>query len=432
MSPVDAEVAGIYPGGVIPIPREEPKFYMPLLTFEAQVFQDYYNIISNSVLWYLHHRIWTAPRTKEEEDDIIKAWEKGYIPVNQAYASLISDLLASDRQNIVMLQDYHLYLAAHYIRDNSRNIILTQFIHVPWPEAEYLSILPDYMRYPILDSLLANDIIGFHIPKYVDNFLDSCLELADEIDHQNNTIYYNGRVTHVKSYPISIDTRSLKELSGSSKVGEYEKLVKKVKGNNFLIYRTDRADLSKNILLGFEAYDLFLERYPQYQGKVKFLVTGISTRDDLEDYRNYRDSIKELIAEINDKYSYNYWKPIEEIFEAPYDLVVAALKNYDCLMVNPISDGMNIVSKEGSFLNNRNGVIILSKKAGSHFELEEQVISVDPFDVEETAEALHEAIVMEQDEKESKCNALKEIIAKNTLSDWISKQFNDIKVLSFD
>ena len=432
LNPVDVEVASKYSDNIVPIPEENTQFYVPFLTFNQEVFNDYYNVISNSVLWYVHHYLWTQSKSDKDKEELYKSWENGYKPVNIAFAEQINHLISPSKTNIVMLQDYHLYLTASYIRKNRDDLILTQFIHVPWPRADYFSTLPDYMRYPILDSLLSNDIVGFHIPGYVDNFLESSKEIADEIDFKNKLINYNGRVVHVKYYPISIDTKGLNDLKNDSGVFECEKFIEKIKGDKFLIYRTDRADLSKNILRGFEAYDIFLEKYPEYQGQVVFLATSKPTRENLPDYRKYRHAIEDMIEKINSKYSKDNWKPIEEVFNAPYRMVVAALKNYDCLLVNPICDGMNIVSKEGSFLNEKNGTVILSKEAGSHYELQEQVISVDPFDINETAEALHEAVAMGEEERINRCSGLKGLIKENTLSDWIKEQFSDIKELIGD
>jgi trehalose 6-phosphate synthase len=432
LTPYDAEVAGQYAENIVPIPLKNPKFYLPFLIFDSDVYHKYYDDISNSVLWYTQHYIWKKPETFKEEEYLSRAWIEGYIPVNKAYASKINDLIVPDKQNIVMLQDYHLYLAASYIRKTHPNLILTQFIHIPWPKAKYLSILPEYMRQPIIESLLANDIVGFHIPRYATNFLDSCIEIADKVDYQNNVVYYKDRTIHVKSYPISIDMDSLNQLSEHSDVFNYERYIEKLRGDSFLIYRTDRADLSKNILRGYQAYEMFLEKHPEYHGKVVFLATGKSTRSNLKDYQDYRKSIEELILDINQKYSTENWRPIEEIFEAPYKLVVAALKNYDCLMVNPLCDGMNVVSKEGPFLNQNNGVLILSEEAGSHVELKDQVLSINPLDVDETAEAIHRAVTMNEEERTSKCRGLKELIQKNTLSDWISNQFRDIQMVIDD
>jgi trehalose 6-phosphate synthase len=427
-NPVDIEVASKYPNHNVPIPEDNPKFYIPFLNFDEKVYDNYYNVISNSILWYIHHNIWKPPEDNKQSNIIYDAWKNGYVIVNKEFANKIVDLIDStEKKNVVMLQDYHLYLSAHYIRNKVDDIFLSQFIHVPWPESDYLSILPTYIKDSILNGLLANDLVGFHIPKYVDNFLISCQGFADKVDYKNRLVHHNGHKTMVRSYPISVDIDSLNKMAKSPKVNRYENLVKEIKGNNFLIYRTDRADLSKNIIRGFQSFELFLDYHPEYQERVKFLVTGKATRENLEDYKNYRHDIVEIIDKINLKYSTEDWQPITEIFDAPYELVIAALKNYDCLMVNPICDGMNIVSKEGAVLNNKNGVLILSKEAGSYDELKNYVLKVDPYDVLGTAHAIFQAVNMDKKDRIYKMNGLNDIIQNNTLTDWISKQFKDIE-----
>jgi trehalose 6-phosphate synthase len=204
-------------------------------------------------------------------------------------------------------------------------------------------------------------------------------------------------------------------------------LIKKIKGGCFLFYRTDRADLSKNIIRGFQAYELFLHKYPQYQGKVKFLTTGKPTRQQIREYHNYYYDIMDIIKDINIKYGTDDWKPIELIFKADYKLVVAAFKNYDCMIVNPIADGMNIVPKEASAVNQQEGVIILSDKTGCFEELKDHVLAVNPYDISQTAEAYHNALKMDKNERSKRFEKLQEIVAQRTIYHWISEQFEDIE-----
>jgi trehalose 6-phosphate synthase len=427
-NPIDIKVSSQYPDRNVPITEDNPKFYVPFLNFNKKVYDNYYDIISNSVLWYFHHYMWEPSEDENQKNEIFKAWKNGYVPVNKEFARKIVELIESNKhKTVVMLQDYHLYLTASYIFDRVENTFLSQFIHVPWPESDYMSKLPTYMKDSILDGLLRNDLVGFHIPRYVDNFLMSCQGFADKVDYQNRVVSYDGHDTMVRSYPISVDIDSLKQIATSPDVIQYEDKIRRIKADNFLIYRTDRADLSKNILRGFEAYELFLKEHPEYHRNVKFLVTGKSTRENLDDYKKYRLSVKELIDKINLKYSKSEWQPITEIFEAPYELVVAALKNYDCLMVNPVCDGMNIVSKEGSILNEKNGTLILSKEAGSYDEFKNYSLSVDPYDVEGTADAIYQAITMEKKERIRNINGLKNVIENNSINDWILNQFRDIE-----
>ena len=428
-NPIDIQVASKYPNHNIPITEDNPKLYVPFLNFNKKVYYNYYDLISNSILWYLHHYMWKPFEDEKQKNEIYKAWKNGYVPVNKEFARKIVELIESNKhKTIVMLQDYHLYLTASYISDRVENTFLSHFVHVPWPESDYMSTLPTYMKNSILDGLLSNDLVGFHIPRYVDNFLMSCQDFADKVDYQNSVVSYDGHDTTVRSYPISVDIDSLKQIAKSPDVIQYENTIRRIKADNFLIYRTDRADLSKNILRGFEAYDLFLKEHPECHGNVKFFVTGKSTRENLDDYKEYRSSVKDLMDKINLKYSNSEWQPITEIFEAPYELVVAALKNYDCLMVNPICDGMNIVSKEGSILNEKNGTLILSKEAGSYDELKNYSLSVDPYDINGTADAIYQSITMDKKDRIKNMNGLKNVIENNSIKDWILNQFRDIGV----
>jgi trehalose 6-phosphate synthase len=209
----------------------------------------------------------------------------------------------------------------------------------------------------------------------------------------------------------------------------YDDYIKKIKGNNFLIYRTERTDPSKNIIRGFKAYDLFLEKNSEFHGKITFFITGMSTRESVKEYQEYKSAVSKIIDEINEKYSKDGWKPIIPHFEAEYSLVTAALKNYDCLLVNSIHDGMNIVPKEGAIVNENNGVLILSETTGAHDELKEYSISINALDIAQTAKAIYKAVKMEQNEREKRLKGLKEIINQYDVYKWIGEQFSDIQKL---
>ena len=282
MTEGDTEVAKKFKGGRVPIPHENPKFWVPFVVVDPARYEDYYSVISNPLLWFVQHYMWNPPYTPEIDDKIHNAWKNGYVYVNRKFADkIIEEANSNNKEALIMLQDYHLYLCPAYIREKLGDIFLSQFIHIPWPQPEYFCILPDYMEEAIVKGLLSNDIIGFHIKKYVKNFMRTCEPYVDSVDFENNIIEYNGRKILVKDYPISVDDEGLKKLSKTPEVLEKEKTIAEIKGDMFLIYRTDRADLSKNIVRGFRAYDLFLEKHPEFHGKVKFLSTGKPTRQQI-------------------------------------------------------------------------------------------------------------------------------------------------------
>lgn len=431
MTPGDVKVAKRFPDNKVPIPEEDPQFWVPFVVVDQRRYECYYSAISNPLLWFVQHYMWNSPYTPNIHDKIHQSWEQGYRYVNQKFAEkVLKESKKNEKEPLIMLQDYHLYLCPTYIRKKLKDTFLSQFIHIPWPQSEYFSIIPEYMRKEIIEGLLSNNLLGFHLPRYVTNFIQTCEEYADEVDYHNGIIWHNGMATHVKSYPISVDYEGIKELARSPGVLEKEKLIKEIKGNYFLFYRTDRIDLSKNIIRGFEAYELFLHKYPQYHGKVKFLTTGKPTRQQIREYHNYYYDVIEIIEDINVKYATDDWKPIEWIFKADYNLVVAAFKNYDCLIVNPIADGMNIVPKESSAVNECQGSVILSEKAGCFEELKEHVMAVNPYDISQTAETYHQAIQMSEKERCERLDKLKDIVAKRTIYHWISEQFEDIEKIN--
>jgi len=208
-----------------------------------------------------------------------------------------------------------------------------------------------------------------------------------------------------------------------------EEIIKKIKGNNFLLYRTDRADLSKNIIRGFKAYELFLQKHPEFHGKVVFLSTGMPTRQQIKEYCDYRDESYRIIDSINERYSKDGWVPIKQIFKADYGLVTAAFKHYDCLLVNPIVDGMNIVAKEGPVVNENNGVLIMSNGAGSYEELKDYSIIVNAYDISQTADAIYRAIMMSKHERQRLIEGLKKTVGERNVYIWMQEQFNDIRKL---
>lgn len=428
MTPGDVEVANQFPDCRVPIPEEKPRYCVPFVVVHHQPYEDYYSVISNPLLWFLQHYMWNSPYTPDIDDKIHDAWDKGYVYMNKKFAEkAVTESKRRKKEPLIMLQDYHLYLCPFYIRKKMKDTFLSQFIHIPWPQSEYFRILPGYMRKSIMEGLLCNDLLGFHIPRYVTNFIQTCEEYAEEVDYDKGIVWCKGHATHVKSYPISVDYDAIVRQASSKEVLENENLIKEIKNDCFLFYRTDRADLSKNIIRGFKAYDLFLKKHPQYHGKVIFLTTGKPTRTEIPEYEEYHQKIKKLIDEINFKYVHDGWKPIKWIFKADYNLVVAAFKNYDCLIVNPIADGMNIVPKEASAVNENQGALILSETAGCYEELKDHVITINPYDIRQTAQAYLKAVKMSRNERINRLENLKKIVASRTIYHWISEQFEDIK-----
>ncbi|WP_331275708.1 trehalose-6-phosphate synthase [Methanobacterium veterum] len=429
MTDADMEMAGRFPENKIPIPLEEPRLNVQLIRLDREKYNEFYNSFHNPFLWFIYHYLWNLTYTPEIDDSLHHAWQS-YQYVNQRFAEkIIKEVNLSDKEPLIMLQDTHLQTCPAYIREKFDDIFLSQFIHIPWPHPDYFNIYPRYIRKFIIEGLLSNNHLGFHTKKYVKNFLMTCEKYADEVDFKNNIVHYNGRETFVKNYPISVDTKKLNEFAKSDEVLKQEQYVKKIKGNNFLIYRTERTDPSKNIIRGFKAYDLFFQKHPEFKGKVTFFITGVTTRENVKEYRDYKTNVNNIITEINAKYSKDGWKPIVPHFDAEYSLVTAAFKNYDCLLINSINDGMNIVPKEGSIVNENDGILIISETTGAYDELKENAININALDITETADAIYKAVAMKHDQRKKRLNGLKNTICHYDVYRWMGEQFNDIQKL---
>jgi trehalose 6-phosphate synthase len=194
-----------------------------------------------------------------------------------------------------------------------------------------------------------------------------------------------------------------------------------------LILRVDRADLSKNVLRGFTAFDIFLEQHPEFRERVTFIAHLQPSRQDIPEYVEYLEKIEALVAVINHRHGTTDWMPIDLRLRDDFEEAVALYKHYDLLLVNPMWDGMNLVSKEGPLVNTRDGMIVLSENTGAHEELGECALSVNPFDVQEQADAMHHALTASADERRQRMEALRRIITSRTPADWIDQQLADIE-----
>jgi trehalose 6-phosphate synthase len=279
----------------------------------------------------------------------------------------------------------------------------------------------------VVESLLQADIVAFHTHLYARNFAETAVAvLGAEADAENGVIHYKGREVWMRAYPISIDPSEFEELARSEAVLEQEKLVKDLPGK--LLLRVDRVDLSKNVVRGFQAYGRMLERHPEMKGEVTFLAQLQPSRTDIPEYAAYMEAVARTAEEVNEWHGTDSWRPIELFMEDNFPRSVAAYKNFDVLLVNAVRDGMNLVAKESAVINERDGVLVLSENAGAHEELGEHALTVNPYDVDEQADAIHEALTMPAEERERRSRALRQTVMNNTIDDWVAAQMKDIRV----
>ncbi len=424
MSEEDARVAK----ESLKTPYEVEGFKVVLVEHDQEAYHLMYNRLANPLLWFVHHGLYDLPYAPELGDDTKKAWEEGYVPVNSNFAEAVVRTLedAGGEEVVILVHDYQLYMTPLFLRERLRSdAFISLFVHIPWPEAEGWRVLPGYVREEVLRSLLTADIVAFHTKAYARNFVRTVREvLGVEADEEEGVIYHEGREVWARAYPISIDPNEFEELAQSEEVLTEEEFVKNLPGK--LLLRVDRMDLSKNVVRGFTAYGRMLERYPEMRGEVTFLAQLQPSRGDVPEYARYAESIQKAVDEVNERHGTSSWEPVVLSMEDNFPRSVAAYKNYDALLVNAVRDGMNLIAKEAAVVNEKNGVLVLSENAGAYEELGEHALTINPFDVDEQAEALYEALTMSEDERARRAKALRRTVEANTIEEWVEAQLKDI------
>ena len=408
-----------------PAPYEVEDLRVRLVEHDPESYDLMYNHLANPLLWFVHHGLYNLPYSPELGEDTRRAWEEGYVPVNRNFAEAVIETAAGDDSPVVFLHDYQLYMTPLFVRERlGEDALLSLFVHIPWPEPDLWRVLPRYIREGVLESLLSADIVAFHTHRYAHAFAETAAAvLGAEVE--NGVIHHRGREVWVRAYPISIDPEEFEDLARSEAVLEQERFVKDLPGK--LLLRVDRTDLSKNVVRGFVAYGRMLERHPEMKGEVTFLAQLQPSRTDIPEYAAYMEAVGRTAEEVNQKHGTGSWRPIELFMEDHFPRSVAAYKNFDVLLVNAVRDGMNLVAKESAVINEKNGVLVLSENAGAHEELGEYALTVNPYDIDEQADAIHEALSMPEEERERRSRALRDTVMSNTIEHWVEAQMKDIE-----
>lgn len=413
-------------------PHTIEKTTIRLISPEETTYDQYYNVISNPLLWFIHHQLWGTPRKPVIDKTIWEAWAS-YQSVNRQFAEAIADSVQQavkekPRPVIVFPQDYQLHLVPYYLRELlGFEVQIQPFLHIPWPGPDAWRILPSQMREELLHSLLMSDRIGFQTQRDAFNFVQTARFYLDNAHSHGarDAITYHGRRVQAKSYPISIDVEKVQEMVKEAQTELFKAQIVSFVSDRKVILRTDRIEPSKNILRGLQAYRALLEEHPEHRGKVVMFALLVPSRMEVGEYRDYMRDIMAEGGMINATYSDGIWEPVRIIVGDNYYRALAAMQLYDVLLVNPLADGMNLVAKEGVLVNQRDGVLLLSEHAGAFYELGKHALTVSPFDVYGTMQMLHQALTMSADEKRQRAQALTDIVIHNDVRQWFKNQVED-------
>lgn len=381
-----------------------------LLDIDPETFRMAYDVVCNAALWFAHHGLFDTPHRPRYDDRWPAAWA-AYRAVNEAFAAAVAEEAPTGAT--VLVQDYHLALVAPPLRTARPDLHLVHFSHTPFAGPDDLARLPTAAARELLEGMAAHDACGFHAVRWARRFEQSWEEVLGGDGRE-------GPRTFVA--PLGPDPDDLAATMARPETAVALDDLDREVGDRAFVVRVDRIELSKNVLRGLHAYDLLLERDPARRGTVVFGAFLYPSREGLPEYLAYRQEVETLVERINERWGTDGWTPVLADLGDDYPRSIAALARYDVLVVNPVRDGLNLVAKEGALVNRRDGVVVLSREAGAHPELEGTVLSVNPFDVAETADAMARGLDMAADERASMATAVRRAAAARTPADWLADQ----------
>ncbi|HEX6122241.1 MAG TPA: trehalose-6-phosphate synthase [Ktedonobacterales bacterium] len=421
--------------------------YVPV---SKELHRRHYDEVCNRILWFLQHYLWDPANAPDFTETHYRYWDEGYRVVNELIARAVAREALGERvardgrdgrvsgrrsgeagsESIVLLQDYQLYLAARGVRERLPGATVQQFIHIPWPAVRYWAFLPERFLRDIYEGLAANDVLGFQTQSDARNFLVCAREFLSEsqVDLERGVVRWRGHALTVRAYPIPSDAeevrRSLRSSAGQR--GERELIARGLVDDGLkLIVRVDRLDPTKNVYRGFEAFELLLREHAELCGRVRFLAFLVPSREGLAMYRRYAKRVRTLAQRINADFGTPEWRPITLFEENNRPRALAAMRRYDVLLVNAVIDGMNLVAKEGPAINERDGVVVLSRTAGAFAQMGHAVLGVTATDLAETARQLYAALTMPADERARLAAKARAIAGAETPREWVLAQLRD-------
>jgi trehalose-6-phosphate synthase len=408
----------------VAVPPDDPTYTLRRIWLSKQQEEGFYDGMSNEGLWPLCLITFTPPIFRPDD------WEQ-YRAVNQIYAQAVLEEAGSD-PTFVFIQDYHFGLLPRMLKQANPKLIVAQFWHIPWPNREVFRVFP--WKEELIDSLLGNDLLGFHIRYHCQNFLDTVDRMIEaRVDIERFEITRGGHTTLVRPFPIGIDVKEVSDLAQSPAVAAAEAKWRARIGRHaeFIGVGIERLDYSKGIPNRLRALDHLFERYPEYRRRLVFVQVAVPSRLRIPAYQRLSHEVDDLVETINFKWKDRGWMPIHYVraYQGPVDMAALHRVSRFCV-ISSLHDGMNLVAKE--FIANRDdrdGVLILSHFTGSARELPEALL-VNPFAYHEIADAMHQAMAMPVEERTRRMTKMREQIDQYNVYRWGGKVLSEL--LKFD
>jgi trehalose 6-phosphate synthase/phosphatase len=384
-----------------------------------QGMENFYNGFCNKTIWALFHYFPSYTVYEEEY------WQD-YIQVNEAFCRAILEVIQPG--DVIWIHDYHLMLLPKMIKERAPDNPIGFFLHIPFPSFEIFRVLPSPWRGAILEGLLGADLIGFHTYDYVQHFLRCVLSILGH-EHHMGEILVDERVVKADSFPMGIDYAKFHGAATEPRIRKETEELKKTLGHKQLVLSVDRLDYSKGISHRLLGYELFLERNPQWRGKVVLLLVVVPSRIGVHRYQMMKKEIDELVGKINGRFGKIDWAPIIYQYKSlDFEPLVTLYAVSDVILVTPLRDGMNLIAKE--YVSSRpdgSGVLILSEMAGAAKELTQAMI-INPNTPLEIARALEQALEMPQEEQKKRNAPMQQRLRRYDVVHWANDFIQSLKV----
>ena len=380
----------------------------------SQQVELYYEGFSNTTLWPLFHDFLDRCQFQPE------TWEM-YCKVNQKFAQVTIE--QSSPHDLIWVQDYHLILVGKYLAQQPVTGKTAFFLHIPFPPWDLFMRLP--WRKELIEGLLHYDLVGFQTERDRWNFIRCVRRLFPSAivsgPQRLQLIEYNGRVTRVGAFPISIDFEGFNQTASTKEVAEEAWYIHERLPERKLVLGIDRLDYSKGILERLEAFALFLAKYPDLRGKVNFIQVVVPSRTNVQEYQDMKRTIDETVGRINGRFTYHDWVPIFYIYRSlSRRELIAYYRTSEIALITPLKDGMNLIAKEYCASSvETDGVLILSEFAGAAQQLGKASLLVNPYNMEEVADRIYQAYHMEEAERKGRMRRLRAEVRRNNIFRWI-------------
>ena len=379
----------------------------------------YYYGFSNEIIWPLFHDL-------QSRCNFVPEYWEAYQHVNRKFAEVVAAYSSPD--DYIWIHDYQLLLAGDQLRKLGSTTPLGFFLHIPFPPPDIYAKLP--WRFQVLKALLEFDLIGFQTVRDRRNFVQCVRSFLHDVEVENigplHILHVGSRDIRVGSFPISIDFDDFVRRAESQEVAESAWYIHENLPKRKLILGVDRLDYTKGIPLRLESFRMFLRRHPELHTKVTLIQIVVPSRVYIPRYQNLKEEIERLVGEINGELSQSGWTPIVYMFRhLGRRELLGYYRTSEIALITPVKDGMNLVAKEYcATCIGDNGVLILSEFAGAVAQLQRNAILVNPYDIEQVADAIFQAFVMPDEERKRRMRNMRRSIKRQDVFWWVRSFLN--------